>query len=176
MMWHRTFRISQKISIHQIFDSEKIWQVCCYQSTYQFHYQSPWLSNNHQRCSSFSLISVYIIRFFDPPPFQSPPQSYQNIFHYYHYWYCCSLVKRPQSFHVNRKTRRQPYQKPNLFISCTFQLLLIYFHEFLNEFCSSLCCFVTTRGRVQISCCLAQSPIRQRLPTYVKAEANQQRT
>ena len=120
--------------------------------------------------------SVCTLFAFSILPFYPPPQSYQHVFHYDHYWYCCSLVKRPQSFHVNRKTRRQPYQKPNLFISCTFQLLLIYFHEFLNEFCSSLCCFVTTRGRVQISCCLAQSPIRQRLPTYVKAEANQQRT
>jgi len=32
--------------------------------------------------------------------------------------------KDSQSFHVKRKTRRQPYQKANLFISCTFPTLI----------------------------------------------------
>ena len=118
---------------------------------------------------------MYIIRFFDPPV--SSSSSVIST--------CFSIIigivapwwKDQKSFHFHRKTRRQPYQKANFF-SYTFKLLFISFHEFLNEFHSSLwcCLFVTTRGRVQVSCCLAPSPIWQRPLTYVKAEANQQRT
>ena len=126
-MWQSMFRVSQTISLYQKLGSGKISQVCCYQKHASISLleslafkQSPTLFKffidqcvhySLFRSSHFILLLSHIKMFFIIIIIGIVAPWWEN----------------HKSFHVKRKTRRQPYQKANLLVSCTFPTLIRFF-------------------------------------------------